>query len=61
MEQNSSEVETFHSLVNDLYKQESEHLLTYPFRGIKEIMPYMDKGKYDAEFMHAFMFPFNKN
>jgi hypothetical protein len=59
MEQNSSEVENLRSLVNALYEQESKHLQNYPFRGIKEIMPYVVKGKDDFEFMKAFIFPGN--
>ena len=59
MEQNSSEDKVLRCLVHALYEQDSKHLQTYPFRGIKEIMPYVGKGEDDFEFMKAFMFPAN--
>jgi hypothetical protein len=57
MEQKSQKVEVLKYLVNDLYAQESQHLNLYPFREIKDIMPYLNKGKDDFEFLKAFMFP----
>lgn len=59
MEKNSVNVEVLKYLVNDLYVQESQHLQLYPFREIKDIMPYLNKGKDDFEFLKAFMFPGN--
>ena len=59
MEKHSPKVEVLKYLVNDLYAQESKHLQLYPFRDIKDIMPYLAKGKDDFEFLKAFMFPNN--
>lgn len=55
MEHNSKEVDALRSLVNDLYEQESQYLLSYPFRDLKEIMPYVEKDKDNFEFLKAFI------
>jgi hypothetical protein len=55
MEQNSSEVEALRCLVNDLYNKDSKHLQSYPFRDLKDILPFVNKEKDDFEFLKAFM------
>jgi hypothetical protein len=59
MEQQSSEVEALKCLMNDLYEQESKHILAHSFRDLNETAAYEKKSSFELEFPRGYIFQVN--